>query len=132
MSQYKFGRHSTKRLVTLHDDLQKVMNEAIATSKTDFSILCGYRGEKEQNVAFDAGHSELRFPDGNHNQLPSLAVDVAPFFSQSPHIRWDDIAGFKKLAKHILKTAKDLDIKISWGGDWEKFKDYPHFELKVK
>lgn len=129
---FKFGKTSSRKLATCHEDLQKVMAEAIKTSKVDFCVICGHRGEKEQNAAFDAGNSQLRFPAGNHNKAPSLAVDVAPYFNKNPHIRWDDTAGFKKLAKHILKTAKDLDIKLTWGGDWENFKDLPHFELEVK
>ena len=28
------------------------------------------------------------------------------------------------------KRAKDLGVKIEWGGDWKSIIDYPHFELK--
>ena len=34
---------------------------------------------------------------------------------------------FDKLANHIKATAKKLNIKIVWGGDW-KFLDKPHYE----
>ena len=126
----KFSKISRDRLATCHVDLQKVMNAAI--KRSDFSILCGHRGAKEQNDAFERGTSQLKWPKSKHNKKPSLAVDCAPY-----PIDWNNIARFIALADIVLDEAKKLGIKIRWGADWnrngkwqdEKFRDWPHFEL---
>jgi len=126
----KFSKISRDRLATCHADLQKVMNAAI--KRSDFSILCGYRGAKEQNDAFERGTSKLKFPNSKHNKKPSRAVDVAPY-----PIDWGNIDRFIALADIVLDEAKKLGVKVRWGADWnrngkwqdEKFRDWPHFEL---
>jgi peptidoglycan L-alanyl-D-glutamate endopeptidase CwlK len=128
-----FSRISREKLATCHHDLQAVMNEAI--KYTDFSIICGYRGQKEQDDAFTKGLSKLKFPNGKHNQDPSLAVDIAPY-----PIDWKDIKRFIELKEVIFQVAGELGIHIRWGGDWnqngssadEKFLDLPHYELVTK
>jgi len=122
---YKFGKKSKKNLNTCHEDLQIILKEAIKVY--DFSVLCGHRGEKEQNEAFANGKSKLKYPKSNHNQLPSNAVDIAPY-----PIDWKDINRFYELAGIIKGIAHILDIGIIWGGDWKFFKDYPHFERLKK
>lgn len=123
-TSYKYGKTSKKRLSECHEDIQKLMNEALKTSPCDISILCGHRGEEEQNEAFRNGNSKLQFPNSKHNSFPSVAVDIAPY-----PIDWKDIDRFKLLAVHIKYVAKELGIDIKWGGDWKSFKDYPHWEL---
>ena len=125
---FQFGKTSRRKIDTLHEDLQTVLNEAITTSKIDFCVYCGSRGEKEQNAAFNAGKSQLQYPASQHNKDPSMAFDFAPYNNKSPHIRWEDEESFKKVAKHILKTAKKMEIKLEWGGDWENFVDMPHIQ----
>ena len=96
-----------------------------AILKYDFSILQGYRGEEEQNAAYEAGNSKLKYPDSKHNSLPSRAVDCAPY-----PIDWDDTERFKEMACVILEEASVAGVKLRWGGNWKTFKDYPHFELE--
>ena len=52
-----------------------------------------------------------------------LAVDIVP----NP-VDWSDISKFKKINEAMQASAKELGIKLSYGGDWTK-KDYPHWEL---
>jgi peptidoglycan L-alanyl-D-glutamate endopeptidase CwlK len=33
------------------------------------------------------------------------------------------------IADAIKAAAKEKNVAITYGGDWRKFKDYPHFEL---
>jgi hypothetical protein len=85
----------------------------------DITVLCGFRGEDDQNDAFRRGTSDLRWPKSKHNQRPSRAVDLAPY-----PIDWHDIPRFERLRKLVKATADKLGIKIrhiSW--------DYPHTEL---
>jgi peptidoglycan L-alanyl-D-glutamate endopeptidase CwlK len=87
-------------------------------------VLCGHRSKAEQDAAFEAGNSKLRWPASKHNRKPSLAVDVVPY-----PLDWGRIQDFVRLAAVVKEVAKELNIKLVWGGDWTSFKDYPHYEL---
>lgn len=126
----QFSKASLGKLSTCHLDLQRLMHAVI--KRTDITILCGHRGEKEQNEAFRKGNSKLKFPKSKHNSRPSRAVDIAPH-----PIDWNNHQRFRDAAKIVLEEAKKLNISVRWGGDWdgdgqtsdEKFVDMPHFEL---
>jgi len=42
------------------------------------SVLCGHRTQAEQDAAFFAKKSKVKFPGSKHNALPALAVDICP------------------------------------------------------
>jgi peptidoglycan LD-endopeptidase CwlK len=125
-----FGATSKANLATCHPDLQHVLNEAI--KHVDFSVTCGYRGQVEQDKAFAEGKSKLKYPNGEHNKIPSNAVDVAPY-----PINWNDAEAFTLLSGVIYGIACMMGIKLRLGADWDgdfntlehKFKDRPHIEL---
>lgn len=122
-----FSKRSLDNLKQCHEDLQTWLDTII--KYYDCSVICGNRGEEDQNAAYNGGHSKLKFPQSKHNKSPSLAVDVVPY-----PIDWDDIDGFIKFGNYALGVADALyDIgmikhRIRWGGNW-KMLDYPHFEL---
>jgi peptidoglycan LD-endopeptidase CwlK len=126
-----FGATSKANLATCHPDLQHVLNEAI--KHVDFSVTCGYRGQVEQDKAFAEGKSKLKYPNGEHNKIPSNAVDVAPY-----PINWNDAEAFTLLSGVIYGIACMMGIKLRLGADWDgdfntlehKFKDRPHIELE--
>lgn len=126
----KFSQKSKNNLESCHDDLQKLFNEVI--KYFDCSIICGYRGERDQNEAFFNGNSKVMFPNSMHNLYPSLAVDVVPY-----RLDWEDIDRFYYFSGFVLGIAKTMNIPIRWGGDWDsdtevndnKFNDLVHFEL---
>lgn len=118
----KLSKLSQERLDTCHPLLQKVVKEAIKTF--DFSVACGYRGEQEQNEAYARGFSQKKFPDSRHNSKPSQAVDLVPY-----PLDWKNIESFKAMAIAVKAAAAKVGVTIEWGGDWRKFKDYPHFQL---
>jgi len=122
-----FSKQSIEKLKSCHQDLQDVLTEAVKL--TDFTVLCGHRGEKEQNQAFENGTSKLRYPNSRHNKVPSEAVDCAPW-----PVSWEvkDEHRFYFMAGIILAVANYLGKQIVWGGSWQGFKDLPHFELKKK
>ena len=130
----KFGKRSKANLETCHPDLQKIFNEVIKV--WDCSVTCGYRGEKEQNEAYDKGNSNARYPQGRHNKKPSLAVDVYPY-----PINFTNFERMCLFAGYVIATGKSMGIDLIWGRDWDRewyekdknntrLKDYPHFELK--
>jgi peptidoglycan L-alanyl-D-glutamate endopeptidase CwlK len=122
-------------LSELHPDLIIVLNEAI--KYIDFKVICGFRGEAEQNKAFHDGYSKLMWPNSKHNKKPALAVDIMPYFAGAPHIRYNDKESCYLLAGYIKATADKLGIGLRWGGNWADNNDYekssfidlPHYEL---
>lgn len=132
----KFGSTSKERLSTCDSRLQLLMNEVVKT--IDCSVLCGYRGEEDQNKAVAEGRSKATYPSGRHNANPSRAVDIAPYDKDvKGYIPWDDRERLTLFAGFVMGTAERMGIKIRWGGDWDKdwkvqdntFDDFPHFEL---
>tara|TARA_Y100001951_G_scaffold33870_1_gene26724 strand:- start:535 stop:927 length:393 start_codon:yes stop_codon:yes gene_type:complete len=127
----RFGKRSKKRLATCDDRLQDLFKKVI--KYFDCTVIQGHRGEAEQNQAYDAGRSKLRYPDGKHNADPSKAVDVAPY-----PIDWSDRDRFHYFGGFVLGIASQMGLKIRWGGDWDrdtevkdnKFDDLPHFEIR--
>ena len=117
-----FSSHSLKQLRTCDPALCEIMQRAI--KEYDFSLLCGYRNEADQNAAYDEGHTRLKWPHSKHNSYPSRAVDVAPY----PTL-YSDPVKFVELSKIIKRIADELMVAIVWGGDWAKFQDMPHWEL---
>jgi peptidoglycan L-alanyl-D-glutamate endopeptidase CwlK len=43
-------------------------------------------------------------------------------------VRWDWPLYIQQ-ARWVKQVAADLDVAITWGGDWKGFPDGPHFEL---
>lgn len=127
----RFGQKSLAILKEVHPLLRKVLEEAI--KGCDFSINEGYRNQRDQEIAFKKKNTKAHFGQSAHNYKPCVAVDCLPF----PFKGWDDSAGFKAVADHILATAKKLNVPVRWGADWnmngktndERFSDSPHFEL---
>lgn len=62
----KFGTRSRSNLETCHENLQKLFNEVI--KHYDCSVICGHRGQQEQDQAFHDGRSKLKFPQSKHNK----------------------------------------------------------------
>lgn len=125
-----FSERSETRLSTADEKLQQVFHEVV--KYFDCSVICGHRGQAEQDVAFKSGKSKLAWPGSKHNSKPAQAVDVAPY-----PIDWNDIQRFHFFAGFVLGTARQMGIELRWGGDWnqntkvndEHFRDLVHFEL---
>ena len=132
----QFSNRSKDNLSETHPDLQVIFNEVI--KGFDCVVIEGYRGQIEQDRAFHAGKSKLKYPQSKHNQIPSMAVDAVPW-----PINWNDtnrmyyFAGYVRAIAEILKAEGKIKHSIRWGGDWDSdtkvndqtFHDLPHFEL---
>lgn len=134
-----FGKSSRTRLETCDPRLQEIFQEVV--KHIDCSILQGVRSQEEQDEYFRTGRSKVQWPNSKHNILKegdlSKAVDCAPYFSESPHIRWNDREAFILFAGFVRGVAAAKGYKIRWGGDWDSdlnmkehsFFDGPHFEI---
>jgi len=126
----RFGKGSLFQLQSVHPDLQELFKEVV--KHFDCSIIEGFRGKEKQDRAYNEGKSKVKFPKGKHNQIPSEAVDIAPY-----PIDWDDKERFYYFAGFVMGVASQMDYKIRWGGDWNndtevqdtRFKDLVHFEI---
>ena len=129
----RFSKTSLSRLEACHTDLQRLFNEVI--KHVDCTVLCGRRGQEEQDALFQSGQSKLQYPHSKHNADPSCAVDVVPY-----PIDWEDLRRFDRFAAYVMGVADKMGIDIEWGGTWTdcptdkvaKFYDAPHFQLKGK
>ena len=126
----KFSEKSVAKLATCDPLLQRVFHEVI--QNFDCTILEGHRDKDRQNQMVEEGKSQVRWPNGKHNTVPSCAVDVTPY-----PIQWDDRERQTLFAGYVLATAKAIGINLRWGGDWDQdtevrdntFDDLVHFEL---
>ncbi len=135
-----FGQASMGHLITCDEQLQVLCKVAIQV--IDFSVIEGARTLEKQQEYFMQGKSKL---DGlgrhksKHQSIPSRAVDLMPYPGVINGVSvWDEPRRFHILAGVMLSCAQQLDIAITWGGDWDgdfvfsdqSFNDLPHFELK--
>jgi len=129
---------SKTKLETCHPDLQTLF--FYVSLNYENTIVCGHRGEQEQNEAFVSGASEKKWPNSKHNSYPSMAVDAAPY--EVNHIDWGKLqsayfAGYVKGMAEILFRMSIISHKIRCGIDWNenndiddtKFWDACHFEI---
>ena len=125
-----FSDKSISKLAHCDARLQRVFHEVVRNF--DCTILEGHRDKERQNRMVEEGKSQVRWPDGKHNTVPSMAVDVTPY-----PVVWDDRERQTLFAGFVLATAKAMDIDLRWGGDWDRdtevrdntFDDLVHFEI---
>ena len=135
------GAASNAKLDTCHPDLQRLLRKV--AERVNFTVLCGHRGELEQNEAVRTGNSKTRWPNSRHNSFPSEAVDIWPWTPEGK-LDWKDIPAGAMLMGYVLAVAHEMGIEIELGIDWnmdwrtaghdpkEKFYDGPHIQLKRK
>jgi peptidoglycan L-alanyl-D-glutamate endopeptidase CwlK len=149
----EFGKRSRKNLATANIKFHRLFEEVVKSF--DCSVIYGHRTSDEQFELFKQGRELIEGVwvktsnqptitncDGTqklskHNTWPSQAVDVAPYFTESPHIRWGNKDSFYYFAGYVRGMAQSMGIKIRWGGNWDSdndlhdqtFNDFVHFEL---
>ena len=143
----RFSKRSKNNLATADIKLQQLFNAVI--EDFDCTVIYGHRTPEEQFELFKKGREKkdgwwvktgktVTNLDGNikkskHNYYPSKAVDVVPF-----PLDWEDIDSFLALKEVVLRKAKELNIQVIWGADWDMdgdikehlLQDYPHWEIK--
>ena len=122
----EFNQRSKHRLQTCDSRLIKLFAEVV--KYFDCSILEGKRTPERQAELLREGKSKILYS----KHLEGLAVDVAPY-----PIDWTDRDRFHYFAGFVMGVAKQMDIPIRWGGDWDgntqvkdnKFDDLVHYEI---
>jgi len=102
-------------------------------TEQDFLVTCGVRTPAEQRELYAKGRTKpgpkvtWTLTSNHFVQADGFghAVDLCPY-----PVDWNDVAKFEAIARAMKAAAEFEDVEISWGGDWLKNKDRPHFELK--
>ena len=115
MTRPKWGANSLNTRETIDPRLNAVSD--VVLQIRDHSIIQGHRGEHEQNAAFDAGNSKLRWPDGKHNKLPSLALDMQPYPLPQDHDTLREDLSY--LAGLYVGVGRMMGLTLRWGGDFD-------------
>ena len=117
-----------ERLKGINPILIDIVIEASKTSPIPFGIPrdAGLRTAKRQNELFQKHRSKC---DGyvklSYHQSGN-AFDIYAIKDGVPS--WNKEL-LTEIANHILSVAKDMGVKLTWGGHWTKFKDMPHFQI---
>ena len=124
MTGFGLGKRDEERLRGVHPDLVSVVRAAAALSTRRFMVIEGLRTAARQRELYDKGASRTM----NSRHLTGHAVDLAPLLDDGsiPWNRWDY---FDAMARTVKRAALTVGIEITWGGDWTRFRDGPHFEL---
>lgn len=133
----KYSKRSLERLSTCDTRLIAIFLEVI--NHFDCSILWGHRGQIDQDNMFNSGKSRCKWPTSTHNAFPSTGIDVAPYYEEPPHIRWDKESLYRWyfFGGMVMAISEKMSIPLRWGGDWDgdtyvkdqHWNDLPHFEL---
>ena len=123
---YKFGKRSSERLKGVDHRIIMILDELIKIM--DVTIIEGLRSAKRQEQLLKKGATKVKYS----KHMEGKAVDLAPY-----PIDWEDRDTFYYMGGMIRGIAKQLEINVRYGGDWDgdgntkdnSFDDLVHFEL---
>lgn len=118
---------SEKNLRGVHPDLVRVIRAAAErmpdrADSLGFIVIEGLRTKARQAQLLASGASKTM----NSRHITGHAVDLMATVAGAG--RWDWPL-YTALGAAVKQTAADLGVPITWGGDWPRFRDGPHFEL---
>jgi len=123
---YKFGKRSRERLKGVDTRLINVLNELI--KMMDVTIIEGVRTKERQAELLKQGATKVKYS----KHMEGKAVDLSPY-----PIDWENRDGFYYMGGMIRGIAKQLGLKVRFGGDWDSdgdtkdnnFDDLVHIEI---
>lgn len=119
---FVLGSRSRKNLEGVHPDLVRVVERAIQITKQDFTVIEGLRTRERQAQLLKQGATRTM----NSRHLTGHAVDIVPWVNGT--ISWD-WKFYSEIREAMMQAAGELGVEIEWGGNWETFKDGPHWQL---
>jgi len=119
---FRLSQKSIDRLSGVHPDLVAVVKRALEITEVDFAVLEGVRSRTRQEQLFKQKATKTM----NSRHLTGHAVDLGAYVGGS--VRWDWPL-YYRIADAMKAAAAELEIPLTWGGDWKTFPDGPHFEL---
>lgn len=119
---FRLSQKSLDRLSGVHPDLVAVVKRAIEITEVDFAVLEGVRSKARQEQLCKQKATKTM----NSRHLTGHAVDLGAYVGGS--VRWDWPL-YYQIADAMKAAAEELEVPLTWGGDWKTFPDGPHFEL---
>lgn len=118
----RYSKRSLGNLKGIHPDLRRVIDRALQESPLDFIVIEGLRTMQRQRELYASGASKTM----NSRHLTGHAVDLLPIGKDGAAFDWPL---YDKLGPAVKAAAEAEGVAITWGGDWQKFRDGPHFQL---
>lgn len=142
---YRLSRRSKERLNGVLPVIIEIIEEGIKDSPYDFGIpqYGGLRTDQDQQELYAIGRTvdvgirkPVTYVDGvnkksNHQAKEDgygYAFDIYIYDHVKKKASWN-VDKLSAVAIHLIKVAQKKGIELSWGGNWNRFKDYPHFEV---
>ena len=129
------NKRSLDNMKGLHPDLIRVLNRAVQNSPHMFVVTEGLRTLERQKELLRIGATttlrgrHLKQADGYGHAFDFYAlVDI----NNDGKVSFEEMSNVRlmlPIADAIKAAAKEEKVALTYGGDWRKFKDYPHFEL---
>ena len=129
------NKRSLDNMKGLHPDLIRVLNRAVQNSPHMFVVTEGLRTLERQKELLRIGATttlrgrHLKQDDGYGHAFDFYAlVDI----NNDGKVSFEEMSNVRlmlPIADAIKAAAKEEKVALTYGGDWRKFKDYPHFEL---
>lgn len=108
-------------------DLQRVVRAAAVLYPNDILVLEGARSMSRQIELVAARASQtLRSRHIADAKGVVHAVDLGILIGGE--LRWDWPL-YENLSRAVKMAARNELVAIEWGGDWQHFKDGPHYQL---
>ena len=123
--RHTFSPASYRKLLGVRPELVAVATLGLDRSPIDFRVTEGLRTLARQRQLVKDGASKTL----NSRHLTGHAIDVVALVNGVALWDWPY---YEQLASAFKSAAEDLGVAIVWGGDWENFRDGPHFELNRK
>jgi peptidoglycan L-alanyl-D-glutamate endopeptidase CwlK len=126
----KLSAADEAKLKKVHPDLVKVIRKAATMTTVPFKIMETARSVEQQRINIKKGVSWTM----NSRHIVSKdglcrAADIVPLVDGKVSWSWPV---YHKLAPIMKAAAKAVGVPVAWGGDWQKTKDGPHWELDRK
>ena len=132
---FKLGKTSLARLQGVDETLVNVVKRAIEISEVDFTVMEGVRTLERQRELYAQGRTapgKIVTWTMKSKHIEGKAVDLVPY-----PLDWNDLEKFNKIKDAMFQAAKELDVNLRWGADWNGNGEYrekgeydsPHFEI---
>lgn len=141
--KFKLSKHSKKNLSGVDERIKTLVIRVLEDlSEDDFGIpnYGGARTPQEQNNLFHLVPkvTQLDGFNGISYHQSGMAWDI--FIYDEHGACWTCIDKYKSYAKLIREEFElmqndgifDCEDELIWGGNWKRFKDYPHHEIRLK
>lgn len=140
---FVFDARTEKNLQTLHPKAQVKFRPFVARAQAvaaamgcEYVGLSGHRSYAEQNELYAKGRSTkgpvvTRARGGQSDHNFGIAMDFG-VFRAGRYLDGSKLPADRLLAEAVHRAvAEVMGRAMIWGGDWRRFKDLPHFEVKT-